>query len=1108
MSVYPSEMVDSHTHGCLEPEALAAYVDHGLSLAERARVDAHLASCPQCIALLAGVVRTAAEIAPVLPQTVDSAEATPLVSRRAVAGALTAAAAVIAVLAVPFFLRPWLERDAALVGLAGSVGEQRSVLGRLTGGFPHAPLDRSSAGGQDGRATETGRVLLTAGRIRESVGELATPSRLHALGVSQLLARRYDDAAQLLLAASREQPNNAQYLSDVAAVQLERARRGLRPDDLPRALASADRARRLDPSLREAWFNRALAVSALSLTDQAKAAWTEYLRRDNASPWADEARRQLEELSRPTAAAAWPMIEGRLRQSMIDPATAEEAVRTQTTEARNFIERELLVEWANAVVSGGEGAVELERLRAMAEAMRRVSGDVLYRDVVATIDLAQTKGQQSVLLLAQAHRSYANATVVFRADRFTDAEAPLEAAQAQLTAVGSPFAVRALIDLGAIGYYTNQYDKAVARLTAAQTTADAKGYEWIRAHASWVQGLIAFAQSRLADAQERYDTTLAIFERMGDAEQIVSGHGLLASLYFYLGDRSNEWRHRQPMLAGLAVSRSPRLRYSVLATAALSLRADNPDAALAVQDAVVQAAQESARPAAIIEGLAQRASILQRLGRRSEAADSLARARQHLREISDPSFKQLFELLVLAPESELQRQEDPAAAASSAQRALDIIEERSNHSDRSRLPQFQLQLAKANIVRGRLIEAEQALAAGVRAFDEERATLSDEGLISVLDENWELFETGVQLAIKKGDVERAFALSERARARTLAEARRAEQPRSLAAIRANLPAGEAIVALNQFEDELAVWIISRDEVMVQTRPITRNDAKRLIARQQEEIWRESLTSIAGKELYDEIVRPVAAKLRVAQRIVFVPDATYQNAAFAGLWDASRRRFLVEDKILMHAPSVESYLIAASTRSSTPSNDSLIVGGPHGSAEADAKAVAAVYGSPAVVTGTAATSARFFTEAQGRAIVHLSAETSTSETHPLLSRILLADEPGRRYSGAIVGRDIAARPMPRTRLVVLDEVKADSSNRGDGTLTLVRAFMAAGVPAVLGTLPGANEASARDLMIGFHRVMSTGIPAEQALSTVQRNAMQENGGRLGAWTALVIYGSDR
>ncbi len=51
-------------------------------------------------------------------------------------------------------------------------------------------------------------------------------------------------------------------------------------------------------------------------------------------------------------------------------------------------------------------------------------------------------------------------------------------------------------------------------------------------------------------------------------------------------------------------------------------------------------------------------------------------------------------------------------------------------------------------------------------------SLSDEGRIAATDESWQLFETSVQLSIKKGDYPRAFAMAERARARTLAEARR------------------------------------------------------------------------------------------------------------------------------------------------------------------------------------------------------------------------------------------------------------------------------------------------------------------------------------------------
>ena len=42
---------------CPDSEALAAYIDRGLRKRERLLLEEHLASCPACIALIAGVVR-------------------------------------------------------------------------------------------------------------------------------------------------------------------------------------------------------------------------------------------------------------------------------------------------------------------------------------------------------------------------------------------------------------------------------------------------------------------------------------------------------------------------------------------------------------------------------------------------------------------------------------------------------------------------------------------------------------------------------------------------------------------------------------------------------------------------------------------------------------------------------------------------------------------------------------------------------------------------------------------------------------------------------------------------------------------------------------------
>lgn len=1097
-------MVDPRTNGCPEPEVLAAYVDQGLSLAERARVDAHLASCQQCLAWLAGVVRTVAEVSAHVPDAVVTPEATPMFTRRSLAGALAAAAAVIAVIALPSLVGPWLDRDAGLVSLVDSVGEQRSVLGRLTGGFPHAPLGVPSAGGQDGRASGTDRVLLTAGKIRESFGERETPSQLHAIGVSQLLAGHYDDAAQALLAASREQPANAKYLSDVAAVQLERARLGLRPDDLPRALAAADRARTLDPSLKEAWFNRALAATSLSLTAEAKNAWNEYLKRDSSSPWASEARSRLAELARPTVAAAWTAIEGELQAAaVIEQAAADTAVRTHVTESRKFIENELIPAWASVVLEGRDATTHLERVRVMASAMMRIAGDALYLDAVSAID--RSGREKGIRAIAEAHSSYATAASAYASDDFARAIPLLREAREKLLAVQSPFYLRPSMDLASVIYPAGGSVESEQLAAEALSAAQRHQYAFVEARAAWVQGLAAFYQGRLADAQSKYESTLATFERIGDLEQISAAHTLLAGLFYYLGDQNQAWIHFVPALKGLDITRSLKLRHALLSAAATSIRDSNPEGALAIQNEAIRNAEKWGLNYAVVEARAARASLLAILGRTEIAEADLAAAKLQMPGV-EPSIRSRLEVTVLATEAKLLRTKNPAAAVAAATRAIHLVEER---GDRFRLPQLQLELAKANIVWGRASEAEVALEQGIRAFDQERSSSVDEARVSVRDEAWGLFETAVHLALKKNDLERAFALAERGRMRSLAEARREPVSRPLSSIRASLDQHEAIIALNQFDDELAVWVIRQSGADVYTRPLSRRDAERLIARQQREIWLQSPSAEAGEALYNEILRPLTEQLATITRLVVVPDATYESVSFAALSDSNSSKFLVENVILNVAPSANAFVAARAHSRAAADTLPLVFGGTSEEAVAGARAVAAAYQTASVVAGASATRSKFFTDLQSsRGVVHISVPVFVSSSNPLLSRAIVADDPGLPHSGAILGRDIANRTLTNTNLVVIDEVPTNRTIRGEGTLSMARAFMTAGAPAVVGTLPGADEYATRDLMIGFHREMSRGISAEQALHTVQRNAIAQNGRRLGAWSALVIYGSDR
>ncbi len=303
------------------PDAvLAAFLDGTLPADERPRVEAHLAACDDCYVVFAETVRalpeSAAEAArPGAPARVAGdagpvgapargtgtrAAVIPFHRRRlvAVAATLVAAAAVLLLVArvqpslVPGPLPRWLGvghgTSSELQALVAAVGETRPVEGRLTGGFRYGPLTSPTRG--PGRA-EDWRVLAAAGQIREQAGQHESPANTHALGVAHLVLGEADEAVSALEAAIRSEPGHARFQSDLAAAFLARAKHLDRPEDYLKALAAAERAVQADPRLPEALFNRALALEALSLNDQARAAWDAYLHLDPDGPWAEEAKR-------------------------------------------------------------------------------------------------------------------------------------------------------------------------------------------------------------------------------------------------------------------------------------------------------------------------------------------------------------------------------------------------------------------------------------------------------------------------------------------------------------------------------------------------------------------------------------------------------------------------------------------------------------------------------------------------------------------------------------------------------------------------------------------------------------------------------------------------
>ena len=264
---------------CPEPELLAAYIDHRVSADERHVVERHLDGCAECQDFVTGATAAGSERA-----------ATARAWAWAVAGALVAAAAVVLAVRV----RQNTPDPIGIPALVKAAGDQRSIEPRLSGGFAYAPFFvlRGSS------PVETPPDLETAGiQIRQQLESRPTPDLLHANGDARLLLGDPNSAVASLTDATRGKRPSPALATDLAAALIVRGTRDDRSADFAQAL---DVIEGIPPEAitLEALFNKALALEGLKRDDGARDVWREYLNRDGASGWADEARRHVADLSR------------------------------------------------------------------------------------------------------------------------------------------------------------------------------------------------------------------------------------------------------------------------------------------------------------------------------------------------------------------------------------------------------------------------------------------------------------------------------------------------------------------------------------------------------------------------------------------------------------------------------------------------------------------------------------------------------------------------------------------------------------------------------------------------------------------------------------------
>lgn len=1080
--------MERESMACPDPETLAAFAEGKLSGAELEMTAEHLRNCRDCRRTVAEAVRL---------EPLSSGLEAPRRSWRLPVW-FAAAAALAGVGYVSFWAVRSYRANAPMRALIeASPMDGRYVEARVSGGFPWAPLRPVTRGTEPPPPSQMKLVGAAGQVIEQTEGDPSERAR-HAAAIARLLTGSAGPAATeltILVNATRE----AVVWSDLAAACYTEAVHGENEKPkLAQALAAADAALRIDPKLPEALFNRALILEHLGLRDAARAAWQQYLAVDADSPWAREAEKHLRAL---TAAGDF---RGELERAYAvldkDPAgDGGSLVARFPQECRAWGESEILKRWAVAEIAGdSRAAVHLRLARDFGGELARRQGEGLLKAAVAAIDEASPEQRR---LIAEGHVLLRRAQVSQKADGPPVAERLYREAVAKFERGGSPMAMAARYFAANMVYEQGLIDEARDQLESILAGCPG-GFKANVAGIHWELGLAYAAKGRWGRALDSFNKSIDGFQSLGELNNAMIVREIVAEVYDRIGEPQQAWKHRLVALQELGRTPNMRLQVAIYAIARGAALSQDWPVGLSFLDLQLAMGRQPNDEFMYVHALLLRASILGRMGEERAATEDLRRATATIPTIADVARRERAESERLAVEGFLAR--SPAEAIPALSRAIEYQRGKGRHMF---LPELFLHRGRAYASAGEQDRAARDFEDGIRELEDQRASIAQAdhrwGMFATVDD---LFDEAVLLALQKGEIARAFAYSERARARELLDS----MDVAVSTNRASIP-NALILEYVQLADKMIIFVVDGERLRV----VTQNVSRAVVSQEVDRL----INSANGRDgeafrriatgLYDRLLAPVVDDVAFAKTLVIVPDGTLSLVPFAALMDPAGR-YVIERHTVIVTPSVAAFSRNATRRTSFGrSSRLLMIAGPAAregdlgrltAQQREIDSVAAEYGSNvahAPLTGLD----DFLLE--GRA---------SADVLHFVGHAVVPDEGG---GGALVTsrddffdvREIAAMPFRGTRLVVLAACgTARSHGRGAPSISVARAFLTAGVPNVVATLWSIEDTAAAEFFPRFHQYLLRGLPPAEALRAVQLEWIHRPDESPPVWAAVQIIGT--
>jgi CHAT domain-containing protein len=1090
-------------------EQLAAFVDGRLPRADLITVADHLRECAEC----RFIVREAATIegfdaaAPDGPG--DRIRPFPIAwSWMAVAAVL--AIAVIGAVTVMIRFRPSPDPIARLA--AAVPRDSRWVEARLSGGFPWGRFGQPVRGSVQWRSPGQLKLDGVAGSVlQEASGRGPSAGSEHAAGVAYLLIDQRQDSLRHLRNATQRTPGEAAVWNDLGAALYATATVDDHPSDLPLALGAVERALEIDPKSVEARYNRALILEREGLRAAAGRAWRDYLLLDPGSKWAEEARAHLHAMEQQGSGASTFPKELQLAETAAekgDSSRAREIVRTFPQESRTWGEGPLLAKWAAAIEANDADRAQrqLSVVRVIGTSLGE-KGEWLLHDAVQAIDRAGPSGRA---VLAEGHILYDTGRRQYSRRLLAEAEKDLRRAASLFGRAGSPMADVALVIAANTVFDQNRPDEARAMTSDLLARVDRTRYRALYAQELWEIALCEGVGGRWSAASRAAESSAAVFGSLSETTNQTLLDLIGAGALDHIAQYEEAWRIRIPAFDRLSRSRSPRLSAAI----ANAIRAESHrgefSSALALSDLAIDTLRTANDPLLLADALMQRARACHALQNRACADEAIRGARSQVRRVPDLAMQKRIEADANVVDSILQKDRNPRRSIELSTAAIAFYEK--VHVE-VLLPAAYLSRGRSLRVIGDYPGAGSDFERALDDIDRQRSSVTDlESRSRFLDIEPDIFGELIDLYLSRDETSRAFAVSERFRARSLDEAAAGGGAALAGAAGAIRPdPHSAIVEYAWTPSGMAIFCLTANGIHSRRLTVSRSELQEQIVPFLELIRRGAPTTAvvaAGGRLYQTLLAPIEGYLKGGDAITIVADRELQQLPFAALYDPRGRCFLVERYALGLAPSAR----FLSRRVPSSTGQALIVGvSGSGSSrlpavELEARSIAALYRHSTLLTGERATRQEFLRAAPRSSIIHFAGHARSGEDLEDGSLQLGRGEDASRVGTA----DIAGLRLSKAPVVTL---AACGTLRGvtshlEGAPSLNMAFLTAGASVVVGTLWEIEDGAAVELFRDLHDRLRSGDSVSRATQHAQLSMLRSSDSRLQqpqAWAAVEVLG---